>query len=405
MLPAGELQESASDGSAVQKLFSADDHVIEHARVWTDRLPAKYQEAGPHVVFNEGKESWVHEGQVGQDVGFGSALHSLRDSKVALEPRFELPKTYADMLPGCYDPAQRSKDMLENGVVASVCFPTLPRFGGTLFFEFKDKALADLCVKAYNDFILDEWCPGGVDGMFVPMTICQLWDVEKAVEEVTRCVERGARAITIPENTVYFGLPSFYTDYFDPLWRTCEDADIAICMHLATAGNYADFRPAPEAPHAAMVASAASTMPVLAFTNLVFSPICTKFPGLKFVLSESGLGWIPYAIEKADSVWGRYKVPQNLFDLKPSDIWRNNIFVCQVEETNLDFLDDLGPEKVLWELDYPHPDTVWPHSQTYSREVFEKAGLSQEHVDMITHKNSEALFRWIPAEMPAPAVV
>ena len=247
VIPAGEVQESANDWGAMQKLFSADDHVIEHARVWTDRLPAKYKEAGPHVVFSEGKERWVHEGQVGAEVGFGSALHSLRDSKEALEPRFELPKTYADMLPGCYDPAQRSKDMLDNGVVASLCFPTLPRFGGTLFFEFEDKILADLCVKAYNDFILDEWCPGGVDGMFVPMTICQLWDVKSAVEEVTRCVERGARAITIPENTVYFGLPSFYTDYFDPLWRTCEDTGIAICMHLATAGNYADFRPAPEA--------------------------------------------------------------------------------------------------------------------------------------------------------------
>ena len=137
----------------------------------------------------------------------------------------------------------------------------------------------------------------------------------------------------------------------------------------------------------------------------MFSPICTKFPGLKFVLSESGLGWIPFAIDKADSVWKRYKVPQNLSDLKPSDIWRNNIFVCQVEETNLDFLDDLGPEKVLWELDYPHPDTVWPHAQNYSRMVFEKAGLSHEDVELITYKNSEALFRWIPAELPEPAVV
>ena len=73
---------------------------------------------------------------------------------------------------------ERSVDLFANGVVASVCFPSVPRFGGTLFLDFKDKSLADLCVKAYNDFVIDEWCEGGPPGMYVPMTICQLWDVE-----------------------------------------------------------------------------------------------------------------------------------------------------------------------------------------------------------------------------------
>ena len=29
------------------KLFSADDHIIEHATVWQDRVPAKYRDAAP----------------------------------------------------------------------------------------------------------------------------------------------------------------------------------------------------------------------------------------------------------------------------------------------------------------------------------------------------------------------
>ena len=72
------------------------------------------------------------------------------------------------MRTACYDPAERARDMLADGILASVLFPTLPRFAGTLFLTFDDKDLADVCVRAYNDFVLDEWCPGGPPGLFVP---------------------------------------------------------------------------------------------------------------------------------------------------------------------------------------------------------------------------------------------
>ena len=32
------------------QIISVDDHVIEHPNVWTDRLPAKFKEAGPNLV-------------------------------------------------------------------------------------------------------------------------------------------------------------------------------------------------------------------------------------------------------------------------------------------------------------------------------------------------------------------
>ena len=86
------------------------------------------------------------------------------------------PIRFSDMRPGCYDPKERAKDMLTDGIYASILFPTLPRFAGTLFPKFKDSKLADVCVRAYNDFVIEEWCPGGPPGMFVPTIISQLWD-------------------------------------------------------------------------------------------------------------------------------------------------------------------------------------------------------------------------------------
>ena len=176
-------------------LFSVDDHVIEHATVWTDRLPTKLHEAGPHVVEEDGREFWVYEGTRNVTMGLNA---------VAGKPQEEWdmePTRFSDMIPGCYDPDERAKDMLADGIRASLCFPTLPRFGGVLFNEFKDKALADLCVRAYNDFMIDEWC-ASVPGLFVPMIIGQLWDPELCAAEIRRCAEKGNRAISFPENTV-----------------------------------------------------------------------------------------------------------------------------------------------------------------------------------------------------------
>ena len=72
-----------------------------------------------------------------------------------------------------------------------------------------------MCVKAYNDFVLDEWCPAGPPGLFVPTIISQLWDPELAAAEIHRCADLGARALSFPENGVPVGLPS----YWDPSWN------------------------------------------------------------------------------------------------------------------------------------------------------------------------------------------
>jgi hypothetical protein len=121
-------------------LISVDDHIIEPPRVWLDRLPEKYQDAGPHVEDVDGREYWVHEGTRVPTMGLNA---------VAGKPQEEWdtdPVRYTDMIRGCYDPVVRAEDMRLDGVVGSICFPTLPRFAGTLFLEFKDKTLADLFV-------------------------------------------------------------------------------------------------------------------------------------------------------------------------------------------------------------------------------------------------------------------
>ena len=87
------------------KLFSADDHIIEHQRVWTDRLPARLRELGPHVISEGGRDRWVFENGQGFFLSsLWAATPSLREKLQANEPRVGNPENYGEMLPGCYDP-------------------------------------------------------------------------------------------------------------------------------------------------------------------------------------------------------------------------------------------------------------------------------------------------------------
>src|SRR3954447_25522050 len=138
--------------NAMYELISVDDHIIEPPGVWVDRLPTKYRDVGPRVVEEDGREYWHYEDQRVDTMGLNA---------VAGRPQEEWdmdPVRYSDMIQGCWDPVVRAEDMRVDGVVGTVCFPTLPRFAGTLFLSFQDKELADLSVKVYNDWMFDEWC-------------------------------------------------------------------------------------------------------------------------------------------------------------------------------------------------------------------------------------------------------
>ena len=107
---------------------------------------------------------------------------------------------------------------------ASLCFPAFPRFCGQEFTEASDRELGLACVRAYNDWMIDEWC-GAVPGRLIPLVILPLWDADLAVAEVERCAAKGARAVTFSENPAALGLPSVHDrrQYWDPVFAACAD--------------------------------------------------------------------------------------------------------------------------------------------------------------------------------------
>jgi predicted TIM-barrel fold metal-dependent hydrolase len=379
------------------KLFSVDDHIMEPAHAFTAHVVSKYKDRVPHVVMDAstGKEEWVWEG--GQKIPAG--LYAVA-GKPAEEWNLD-PIGYSDMIPGCYDPEQRARDFLSNGICASAAFPTLPGFAGELFLQFEDKELASACVEALNNFILDEWCQAGPKGMFVPMIIGKLWDPEATVKEIQRCVKKGARALAWMENPHGYGLPTYWTDHWDPVWRAVQDADIAVCMHTGT-GNPV-MMPSPGAPDTLYIALS-YTNAMAASINLAMSPVCRKFDKLKLVFSEGGLGWLPAAMERADFQWVKHGAWTKLTGTPPSEIIRRNMYFCMIHEPwgfrTPSVRDAIGEDHIFWECDFPHADTPWPNTQKAAKEMFD--GVDPVAVSKATHKNAEKVFNWTPADLDAP---
>ncbi|MEW6471508.1 MAG: amidohydrolase family protein [Actinomycetota bacterium] len=381
------------------KLISVDDHLVEHPNVWQDRLPAHYRDAGPRIIEVSSSagtsfagmtigasakpaQVWSYEGRIYPQIGL-NAVAGKDVTEYGIEPiRFE------DMIPGCYDPRERVKDMDLDGVWGALCFPSFPRFSGTVFHESDDKELGLLCVQAYNDFVLDEWCAAAPDRL-IPMVIMPMWDRELCVAEVERTAAKGARCVTFPENPVPLGLPSFHTDHWDPFFSACEDAGLPVAMHFGSSGTAPIT--ARDAPMAVMIAlMGTNSMDTTA--DLLFSPVFHRHPNLKVMLSEGGIGWVPYLLERCDYTWNRHRWYQNIDrDTPPSELYHRHILVCFIDdEVGIAERHRVGISNITWECDFPHSDSNWPNSRRRAAEMLK--GVPDEEVHRIVELNArEAL--------------
>src|SRR5579875_855991 len=279
------------------RLVSVDDHLIEHPMVWQERLPQAMREQGPHIVELEtGAQQWCFEGVVAGTTGLSAVAGT------PLKERGTDPRRFEEMRRGCWDPIARLDDMDQDGVAVQLPFPNYAGFAGSRFFRAKDKVLALECVRAYNDFVLDEWCAAAPD-RYIPMVIVPFWDVQRSAEELQRCAAKGARAISFPDNPAPLGLPSFHTDHWDPLFAVVQDVGVPICMHFGTSGNTPHI--ADDAPLAVTTTLMGSTL-FSSMVDLLMSPVLHKFPGIKVCYSEGQIGWIPFALQRMDQVWEHY---------------------------------------------------------------------------------------------------
>lgn len=393
-------------------LISVDDHVIEPGHVWTDRVPAKYKDVAPRLVQDaEHGEVWVYEDRKVPSSGLAA---SAGRKKEEFTPN-AIP--YAEMRAGCYDSVARLEDMDRAGILASLCFPSVPRFCGQLFWEADDKELAMLCVRAYNDFMIDEWC-GSAPGRYIPLVIVPLWDPKAAAAEVERTAAKGARGVAFSENPAPLGLPTIHDPkrYWDPLFAAAQETELIVCMHVGSSSTMPKI--SPNSPFMANMTWGANRTSG-ALLEWLFSGVFQRFPNLKIALSEGNIGWIPYFLERAEQVldhqraWiqrgeafggsleGKHAVGSldlDNFDLRQT--YHDHVFGCFIDDVHgIRNLDVIGEDNVMIETDYPHSDSTWPDCIKLAKERL--ADVDPQVAYKVLRGNAERVFRFTPADPPA----
>ncbi len=374
-------------------LVSVDDHVCEPPDMWDNHLPAQWKDKAPRLQRkSDGSDVWVFDGNQIPNVGL-NAVAGRPPEEYGMEPT-----ALAQLRRGCFNLEARIDDMNVNGVLGSLCFPSVPGFCGELFArqvkEKNDHELARVMLQAYNDWHIDEWC-GKYPGRFIPLAIPPMWDPKLMAEEVRRVAKKGCHAITFPDVPSGHGYPSIHNEHWDPFWAACEDEGTVVCIHIGsgTGMNLQDTT----APIEVMIASTPITLYNCA-VELVYSPALRKHPGLRVALSEGGTGWIAYCLERMDYVHEHHN-PWTLHDFpngeKPSDIFRRHIITCFIDDaTGIATRDRIGIDTMTWECDYPHSDTTWPYSPERLWETVKD--LRPDEIDKITHQNAMRHFRYDP---------
>jgi hypothetical protein len=369
-------------------LVSVDDHVVEPPNLFEGRLSKKAAERAPVLEkLENGRDVWMFEGSALPNVGLNAVA-----GRVPEEYGVD-PLAFEEMRPGCYDIHERIRDMNVNGVLGSLNFPSLAGFAGQLFSTCDDKAIAKELLQAYNDWHVEDWC-GTYPGRMIPLAVPPIWDPQLMADEVYRMTEKGCRAVTFSENPEKLGHPSWHSDHWDPFLRACEETGTVVNLHIGSSSQLTIT--AMDAPIDAMITLQPMNI-VQAAADLVWSPVFRKFPNIRVALSEGGIGWIPYFLERIDYVYKNHHVwtNQDFGDRLPSDVFNENIFTCFIDDAvGMEVRHHLNLDHIHWECDYPHSDSTWPDAPEMAMKYLD--GLPREDIDRITHLNAMRNFHFDP---------
>ncbi len=338
-----------------QLLIDADSHVTEPADLWTSRVPSKWVDRVPHVVRDGGEDVGVLDGVRIYTVGATSA---------AGFPGFPArrPKVYGDLHPGSYDAAARLAYLDEAGIWAQLLYPNVGGFGSQQFRKIPDPELQVACIRAYNDF-LHEWASIDPRRLITVISV-PFWDVAAAVREVERCAPLGFRGVLFTGEPQRFGLPTLGDRHWDPLWSAAQAAGLPVHFHIGGGeDNMRELITSRVPGHGAAGAEAFTAVNLfmkngIQCADLITCGVLARFPDLKFVSVESGIGWLPFVLEAADySYLGASREARSQAgDLLPSELFRRQVYSTfwfeQIAPTRL--LDVVPVDNILFETDFPH---------------------------------------------------
>ncbi|HEX7096875.1 MAG TPA: amidohydrolase family protein [Acidimicrobiales bacterium] len=367
-------------------IVSVDDHLVEPPETFVGRMPKRLEDRAPRLVEEDGAHVWIYDGQRIPNIGFNAVVGRPVD-----EYSFE-PARLEHMRRGAWDVDARVADMDLCGVYASVCFPSfLPGFAGQrLQLTTKDPELALAATRAWNDWHLEAWV-GAHPDRFIPCQLPYLLDPELGAEEIRRNAERGFKAVTFSEAPHLLGFPSIHSGHWDPLLAACAETGTVVNLHIGSSGTSPGT--SSDAPPD-VTGTLFFGYAMFAAVDWLFSKIPVRYPDIKIVLSEGGIGWVPGLLDRLGHMQ-RYQAMYGTWDgieLTPAEVLRRNFWFCMLEDPSvMPIRHRIGVENILVEQDYPHCDSTWPNTQEVLHRSFD--GIPADEVARMAWRNASELYR------------
>lgn len=378
-------------------IIDVDTHVVEPPDLWTSRMPKSYGDRVPHIRWDDStqEEAWYSEGKRLGAAG-AAAMAGWHEY-----PPFH-PRRFTDADPATWEPKQRLEVMDRYGIHAQLLYPNIAVFDAKTILGMKDPVFQLSLIQAYNDYLTDfaEAAPG----RFIPIAGLPFWDVDATVAEIDRCYRNGHKGVTFTQNPGYFGLPEMSDRYWDPMWRAAQERGLPINYHIGS-GDLDPFTVGhpDNGVHANYAGMGVSFFMANAATisQIIIGGICHRFPDLDFVSVESGIGWIPFALESLDWQWKNCGVIQEHpeYELLPSEYFQRQIYGCFwfEKQSALHAIEQIGADNVMFETDFPHPTSMSPGPATtavapdeYIRSTF--SGLAETDLRKILHGNAARIY-------------
>ncbi len=392
-----------AQASAIEDLaiIDVDAHISEPHDLWTSRAPAAYRDRVPRVGELNGTRCWIVDGDVELAMVTPASVVNRSGEKSRGIEFFEW--QMEDVHVASYDMQARLEVLDRFGIYAQLIYPNVAGFGNERFLKIDDSDLRQACATIYNDAMAEIQADTG--GRILPMALMPWWNIEHCVAEVERAAEMGLRGVVMCSDPDSIGLPDLAEEAWLPFWEACADKQMPVNFHIGageTSFNMFGRAAWPSMGIRRKLALGSASLfmeNARVISNMLYSGVLDRFPTLKIVSVESGIGWIPFMLESIDYEWTETGSQQE-YDLPmpPSEYFHRQVYGCfwfeKTAPTRL--IDVIGEDNLLFETDFPHPTCLYPNVKEHLAEI--TADWSDTTRRKILQDNAAALYK---VELPA----
>lgn len=401
-------------------LVDCDAHFTEPADLWTVRAPSTLKDRVPVQRTIDGRTAWYHADSMWASTG-GNTIRQGREK--ILGEHIIQPFDFVDR--AAWAVKERVELMDEMGVFAQILYPNGIGFASNHIFAIEDEVERTAILQIYNDFLVD--VQDESNGRLFPQALLPIWDMDLTVSEMTRLIDKGIRGFTLSDKPELLGLPELPEPYFEPMWDLFNDSGAVANFHIGAGGRREETEKVRAARYQSAeerrAAEEAAPIPTVAapswrslgnqrmlavhsaqmymsnvriMANLCMSDLFDRYPNVKIVSAESGIGWVPFMLEALEYQYSEMVTHDDevkFAQRRPAEYFRDHLYVMfwfeEVAASKL--IEDIGINNVLVETDIPHPTCLYPGA----REHFERVlGDLDRHIqERVLQDNAAELYR------------